>query len=95
MITFEIFQVKELNRLVTEKAGFTKEKSGGSFVITGQTYTRQQDVVVLAPIAAIASAVSKICMDLRILQQQGEILEPFEPNQIGKLSNFSRLMIES
>jgi len=76
-------KVEKLDELVTEKAGFTSANSGGTFIITGQTYTRQQDVLILAPIVAMAAAVNKICMDLRMLQEAGEIFEPFEQNQIG------------
>jgi len=72
-------KVKDLDKLVSEKAGFADK----TFIITGQTYTRQQDVLALAPLVALAAAVSKICMDLRMLQDAGEIFEPFEEHQIG------------
>ncbi|KJH45266.1 Lyase [Dictyocaulus viviparus] len=73
-----LFQVEKLDELVTRKAGFDQK-----FFITGQTYSRQQDVQLIFALAAIGAAVKKICTDIRILQAVGELLEPFEKDQIG------------
>ncbi|VDO43066.1 unnamed protein product [Haemonchus placei] len=70
--------VERLDELVTAKAGFSKK-----FFITGQTYSRQQDVQLVFALAAIGAAVKKICTDIRVLQAMGELLEPFEKDQIG------------
>ncbi|WKX92079.1 hypothetical protein Q1695_010257 [Nippostrongylus brasiliensis] len=70
--------VEKLDDLVTAKAGFTKK-----FCISGQTYSRQQDVQLIFALASIGAAVKKICTDIRVLQAMGELLEPFEKDQIG------------
>uniref|UniRef100_A0A0K0EQ98 Adenylosuccinate lyase n=1 Tax=Strongyloides stercoralis TaxID=6248 RepID=A0A0K0EQ98_STRER len=71
-------KVEELDELVTKKAGF-KDK----FYVSGQTYSRQQDVRLINSLALAGGAIKKICLDIRILQSFGELLEPFEENQIG------------
>ncbi|GMR43385.1 hypothetical protein PMAYCL1PPCAC_13580 [Pristionchus mayeri] len=71
-------RVEALDNLVTEKAGFKKR-----FAISGQTYTRQQDVLLVNALATFAAAAKKMCMDIRVLQALGELLEPFEESQIG------------
>lgn len=70
--------VEKLDDLVTSKAGFRQK-----FLISGQTYSRQQDVQLIFALAAIGAAVKKICTDIRVLQAMGELLEPFEKDQIG------------
>ncbi|PIO65344.1 hypothetical protein TELCIR_12993 [Teladorsagia circumcincta] len=41
------------------------------------------DVQLIFALAAIGAAVKKICTDIRVLQAMGELLEPFEKDQIG------------
>ena len=71
-------KVKQLNRLVTEKAGFSS-----SFIITGQTYTRKLDTDVLARLSSFGATAHKICTDIRLLASRKEVEEPFEKSQIG------------
>ena len=71
-------KVKMLNRLVTEKAGFSS-----SFIITGQTYTRKLDTDVLARLSSFGATAHKICTDIRLLASRKEVEEPFEKSQIG------------
>jgi adenylosuccinate lyase len=71
-------KVRELDRRVTGKLGFVK-----SFPVTGQTYTRKQDSSVLDALSGVAQSASKLAADIRLLQHEGELLEPFEPEQIG------------
>lgn len=71
-------KVKELERKVVEKMGFND-----SFKLTGQTYTRKVDFYVLSALSGIAQSLHKATNDIRILQSQKEIEEPFEKNQIG------------
>ena len=71
-------KVKKLEKLVVEKMGFHD-----SFKLTGQTYTRKVDYYVLSAMSGIAQSLHKATNDIRILQGQKEIEEPFEKNQIG------------
>ncbi|XP_045443420.1 adenylosuccinate lyase isoform X2 [Pipistrellus kuhlii] len=71
-------KVEQLDKLVTEKAGFKR-----AFIITGQTYTRKVDIEVLSVLASLGASVHKICTDIRLLANLKEMEEPFEKQQIG------------
>jgi adenylosuccinate lyase len=53
------------------------------FPVTGQTYPRKVDAQVLAVLAGIGATTAKLATDLRLLQHEGELLEPFEAEQVG------------
>ena len=53
------------------------------FAVTGQTYPRKADSMVLDALSGIAQSAAKMAGDLRLLQHEGELLEPFESEQIG------------
>jgi adenylosuccinate lyase len=79
----ELFQgdhekVRELERRVTRKLGFRDQ-----FPVTGQTYSRKADSMVLDALSGIAQSAGKMAGDLRLLQHEGELLEPFESEQVG------------
>lgn len=71
-------KVKKLEEIVVKKMGFKK-----AFELTGQTYTRKVDYSVLSALSGIAQSLHKATNDIRILQSQKEIEEPFEKSQIG------------
>jgi adenylosuccinate lyase len=71
-------KVRELDRRVARRMGFTE-----TFPVTGQTYTRKADSVVLDALSGIAQSASKMAGDLRLLQHEGELFEPFESEQVG------------
>jgi len=71
-------KVKNLNKLVTSKAGFSS-----SFLVTGQTYSRKIDTDVVAKLSSFGATAHKICTDIRLLASRKEIEEPFEKSQIG------------
>ena len=71
-------KVKELDSIVAKKMGFEK-----SYGVTGQTYPRKLDSIVLNRLSEIAQSAYKFSNDLRLLQSMKEIEEPFEKNQIG------------
>ena len=71
-------RVRELDARVSGKMGFTR-----IFPVTGQTYSRKQDAQVLAALAGLAASAAKFATDLRLLQHEGELLEPFESEQVG------------
>lgn len=70
--------VKQLDKMVTEKMGFKQ-----SFMVTGQTYPRKLDSIILNSLSEAAQSAYKFSNDLRILQSLKEMEEPFEKNQIG------------
>ena len=52
--------------------------------VSGQTYSRKIDSMVLNTLGGIAQlSASKFATDLRLLQNFKEMEEPFEKNQIG------------
>lgn len=71
-------KVKALDKIVAEKMGFDK-----SYGVTGQTYPRKLDSIVLNTLSEVAQSAYKFSNDLRLLQSMKEIEEPFEKNQIG------------
>jgi adenylosuccinate lyase len=71
-------KVRELDARVSRKMGFARV-----FPVTGQTYTRKLDGQVLAALSGIAASAAKFATDLRLLQHEGEMLEPFESEQVG------------
>jgi adenylosuccinate lyase len=71
-------KVRELDRRVAAKFGFKE-----SLPVTGQTYSRKLDSGVLDTLSAIAQSAAKLAGDLRLLQHEGELLEPFESEQVG------------
>jgi len=71
-------KVKLLDKLVTEKLDFKE-----SYWVTGQTYPRKVDSLILNSLSEIAQSAYKFSNDIRILQNMKEIEEPFEKNQIG------------
>ncbi len=71
-------KVRELERRIASKLGVPRV-----YPVSGQTYSRKGDSVVLDALSGIAQSTSKMATDLRLLQHEGELLEPFEKDQIG------------
>ncbi len=71
-------KVKRLDTLIAEEMGFTH-----LFSVTGQTYSRKQDMRVLAALSGIAASAHKFATDLRLLAHLKEVEEPFQKEQIG------------
>src|SRR3989454_513941 len=71
-------KVRELDARVARKMGFAQ-----LFPVTGQTFTRKLDAQVLAALSGVAASAAKFATDLRLLQHEGEMLEPFESDQVG------------
>lgn len=71
-------KVRELDRRVAARLGIPR-----TWPVTGQTYTRKSDSQVLDTLSGIAQSAAKMAADLRLLQHEGELLEPFESEQIG------------
>jgi adenylosuccinate lyase len=71
-------KVRQLERRVVKKLG-----GGDVFAVTGQTYPRKFDAQVVDVLSGIAQSAAKFGADIRLLQHEGEVLEPFEAEQIG------------
>ncbi len=71
-------KVKAAELRIAEKMGFEC-----CIAVSGQTYTRKIDAMVLATLSGIAQSAHKFSNDMRLLQHLKEIEEPFEKNQIG------------
>lgn len=71
-------KVRDLEKLVCKKMGYEK-----FYAVTGQTYPRKFDSLVLNALSCIATSVYKFSNDLRLLQNLKEMEEPFEKSQIG------------
>jgi len=71
-------KVKQLDKLVATAFGFKK-----TCVVTGQTYQRKIDALIVNALASIAQSAHKMCNDIRLLANQKEVEEPFEKSQIG------------
>jgi adenylosuccinate lyase len=71
-------KVRALDRRIAERMGFEE-----TFAVSGQTYPRKTDSAVLDAVSGMAQTAAKMAGDLRLLQHEGEILEPFESEQIG------------
>jgi adenylosuccinate lyase len=71
-------RVEELDRSLAARAGFARRQ-----IVSGQTYSRKQDDRVVHALSGLAQSAHKIGTDLRLLQHDGELEEPFEKTQVG------------
>jgi len=71
-------KVRQLDRLVAKKMGFDR-----IFPVTGQTYSRKTDTLILDTLSGLAQSMHKWGSDLRLLAHRQEIDEPFEAEQVG------------
>jgi adenylosuccinate lyase len=71
-------KVKALDKAIAQKTGFD-----GTYVVSGQTYSRKVDYNVLSVLCSIAQSATKFSNDIRLLSHLKEVEEPFESKQIG------------
>ncbi len=71
-------KVRALDRMVTERMGFAR-----SVAVSGQTYPRKWDSLVLNAVAGIGQSAAKFAVDLRLMAHRKELEEPFGRKQIG------------
>jgi adenylosuccinate lyase len=71
-------KVKRLDKMVAAAFGFKN-----ICAVTGQTYQRKIDSLVVNTLASIAQSAHKLCNDLRLLANLKEVEEPFEKSQVG------------
>lgn len=71
-------KIDEMNRMICEDFGFN-----AYFDVCGQTYPRKTDSRILNCLSAIAQSCYRMANDIRLLQHDRQIEEPFEKDQIG------------
>ena len=71
-------KVDALNRQVSAEFGFHE-----CFAVCGQTYPRKVDSRILNCLSAVAQSAYRMANDIRLLQHDRQVEEPFEKNQIG------------
>jgi len=71
-------KAEDLDAALAGRAGFSRRQ-----LVSGQTYSRKQDDAVVRALCGLAQSAHKIGTDLRLLQHDGELEEPFESGQIG------------
>lgn len=71
-------KIDEMNRMICDEFGFESY-----FAVSGQTYPRKFDSRILNVLSAIAQSCYRMAEDIRLLQHDRQLEEPFEKNQIG------------
>ena len=71
-------KIDELNRRLAAAFGFEE-----CFPVCGQTYPRKLDSRILNSLSAIAQSLYRMAQDVRLLQHDRQMEEPFGENQIG------------
>ncbi len=71
-------KVKKAEGIIAKEMGFERVVP-----VSGQTYSRKVDTLVLNVLSNIAQSACKFSNDLRLLANLKEMEEPFEKNQIG------------
>ncbi|MBR2978115.1 MAG: adenylosuccinate lyase, partial [Oscillospiraceae bacterium] len=71
-------KIDEMNKKIAARFGFDR-----LYDVCGQTYPRKLDSRILAVLSSIAQSTSKFATDVRLLQHDRQLEEPFEDKQIG------------
>ena len=71
-------KIDEMNRLISRDFGFER-----CFSVCGQTYPRKLDSHILNVLSSIGQSCYRMANDIRLLQHDRQVEEPFEKNQIG------------
>ncbi len=71
-------KIDEMNRMIASDFDFDE-----CFDVAGQTYPRKVDSRILNCLSSIAQSCYRMANDIRLLQHDRQVEEPFEKNQIG------------
>ena len=74
----DVEKIDEMNRALAEAFGFSE-----CFPVCGQTYPRKLDSRILNVLSSIAQSAYRMANDVRLLQHDRQLEEPFEEEQIG------------
>ena len=71
-------KIDEMNKEIAAEFGFSE-----CFDVCGQTYPRKVDSRILNALSSIAQSCWRMANDIRLLQHDRQLEEPFEKNQVG------------
>ena len=71
-------KIDEMNRRISADFGFEE-----CYLVCGQTYPRKLDSRILNVLSSVAQSCYRMANDIRLLQHDRQVEEPFEKNQIG------------
>ncbi len=71
-------KIDEMNRMIASDFDFEE-----CFDVCGQTYPRKVDSRILNALSSVAQSCYRMANDIRLLQHDRQLEEPFEKNQIG------------
>ena len=71
-------KIDEMNLRIAAEFGFDR-----CFSVCGQTYPRKTDSRILNVLSSLAQSAYRMANDIRLLQHDRQVEEPFEKNQIG------------
>ena len=74
----DVEKTDRMNHMIASDFGFEK-----MFDVCGQTYPRKTDSRILNALSAIAQSCYRMANDIRLLQHDRQLEEPFEDNQVG------------
>ncbi|MBQ7645749.1 MAG: adenylosuccinate lyase [Clostridia bacterium] len=74
----DISKIDEMNRMIASDFGFDR-----CFDVCGQTYPRKLDARILNALSSVAQSLYRMACDIRLLQHDRQVEEPFETSQIG------------
>ena len=71
-------KIDQMNAMLAQAFGFD-----ACYPVCGQTYPRKADSRILALLSSIAQSAYRFAGDIRLLQHEGQIEEPFADHQVG------------
>ena len=71
-------RIDEMNRRIAADFGFDE-----CFAVSGQTYPRKLDSRIMSALSGVAQSAARMATDIRLLQHDRELEEPFGESQIG------------
>jgi adenylosuccinate lyase len=74
----DVEKIDEMNRALAEAFGFSE-----CYPVCGQTYPRKLDSRILNVLSSIAQSAYRMANDVRLLQHDRQLEEPFDDEQIG------------
>ena len=74
----DMAKIDEMNRQIAAEFGFKR-----CYPVCGQTYPRKLDSRILNALSSICQSACRMATDIRLLQHDRQVEEPFEDKQIG------------